>query len=188
MPLITENAVAIRVSQADGKADILEEIIAEAQALADGYCKRVLESASYTEYHDIGHDQAALSLRQYPVTGTLLLYTGTNGNPTLLQTSGVDYLLDTDAGIINCLTGAWPEGPRNVRATYTAGYTAATCPAGLKAALYDLCAFRLEFTGSAGASGESADGYQVTYEDTIAGVPLSIAKLLDPFARRVVLG
>jgi len=187
MALLTvENCMARVPQAATASLGIMEDVIAEAQGLADGACGRVLESANYTEYHDIGSGQTLVALRQSPVTGTPAVYTDANTTIPTTLTDCTSYTLDTDAGIL-ASTGAFPSGPRNLLVTYTAGYTAATCPAGLRRVLYQIVGWILESAGNSGAASEGQDGYNVTYEELRDGLPLSLWAALQPW-RKVVVG
>lgn len=183
MALLTVQKCIERVPQAATAApSIMADVIAEAQDLAGGACGRVLESAAYTEYHDIGVGQAAVVLRQAPVTGTpVVLASG------VTLTVDVGYALDTGSGILSAASGVFPAGGRNLVVTYTAGYTAATCPAGLRRVLYQIVGWILESAGNAGAASEGQDGYNVTYETLRDGLPESLWAALQPW-RMVVLG
>ncbi len=46
----------------------------------------------------------------------------------------------------------WPAGRNNIKVVFTAGYTAETCPADLKACLYQMLAPGLGRRGSGGCS------------------------------------
>lgn len=161
-----------RVPQATDDSNLMDAI-EEAEGLASGVCKRNLGSASYTESYDIGFGQAAFALRQYPVTGTPVVQAG--GVP-------VAYTIDSATGIVS---GTFPTG--SVSVTYTAGYTEATCPAGLRRVLYQLVGWILESAGNAGVTSEGQDGYTVQYDPLEDGVPGNLARALNPY-RKVVIG
>ena len=182
MALVSVDTIMGRVPQAANvDSEVLEDAIAEAQGLADGACKRALESAAYTEYHDIGWGQSVVALRNSPVTGTT---TVTAGGVALAADTG--YLLDTANGILSSLVGL-PAGPRKLAVAYTAGYTEATCPAGLRRVLLQIVGWVLESSGNSGASSEGQDGYSVTYQDLRDGLPEGLWQLLQPW-RQVVIG
>lgn len=187
MALITVGDCLQRVPQAAGNEDILVDLIEEAEALAGNVCKRKLASASYTDYYDIGVGQAVVALRQAPTTETLVVQTGANSAAPSTLSADTDYTLDTDAGIISSLSGAFPTGSRNLKVTYTAGYTAAACPAGLRRVLYQLVGWLLESAGNAGVSSEGQDGYTAQYDPLEDGVPGNLARALNPW-RKVVVG
>lgn len=188
MALLTTDTAVSRVPQA-ASADfgILADVIEDAQGLADGACKHALESADYTEYHDIGWGQVVVALRQSPVTGTPVVQTDANTTAPTTLTADTDYTLDTASGILSSLAGDFPAGPRNLKVTYTAGYTEATLPAGLRRVLLQIVGWILESAGNAGAQSEGQDGYSVTYEALRDGLPESLWNSLQPW-RTVVLG
>lgn len=186
MALITTVNCITRVPQAAANVDILDEIIEEAEGIAGGYCHRTLASTSYTEYHNPSYGQTEVCLRNYPVTGTTTVYTAANTTSPTTLTADTDYTIDTDRGIISLLGGTYPDGPRNLKVTYTAGYSTATLPANLRRALYQLVGWLLETAGTVGAQTESMDGYSVTPEKIINGVPESIAAMLDEYRKVVV--
>ena len=188
MALLTVATVISRVPQASS-ADptILSDVISEAQSLADGACGRTLETTAYTEYHDIGSEQETVCLRQSPITGTPVVYSDANTTAPTTLVADTDYVLDTTAGILTTLGDSFPSGPRNLKVTYTAGYTSVTLPAGLRRVLLQVVGWILESAGNSGATSEAQDGYNVNYETIRAGLPDSLWNALQPW-RKVVLG
>jgi hypothetical protein len=186
MALITAGDCRDFVPQAAGHEATLATRIAQAEARADNYCKRRLNSATYTEIRDIGDCQSVVLLRNYPVVGAVVIQEDYNTTTPTTLVLATDYVIDSDIGQIDKLGAYFPGGQRNLAITYTAGYTSTTCPAGLKAALYELVGWLIEMAGNRNATQESADGYSVTYEKLIDGIPESLASDFDPYRRRVL--
>lgn len=93
--------------------DYLEFIVTGVDQIIKTYCKRELESASYTEYYS-GDDTPHLLLRQLPVTAISNLYLDLNGyfgdSPSAFPatselTEGTHFVLKRDRGGVNCNSG-----------------------------------------------------------------------------------
>lgn len=183
MSLLTVANVQDWVPQAAGEEGLIEDAIAMAEGLADAYCDRDLASAAHTETYDIGDGQGVVALRNYPIdtTATFTVKTAADtSSPTTLTTS--DYERDADHGLLLAADGGtFPAGARSLEVTYTAGYTSATLPAGLRRALLQLVAWVLESRGNVGTRQESVDGHQWTSENMDGAVPASIGQALHPW-------
>lgn len=182
MSLLTVAQVQDWVPQATGEEGLLSDAIEMAEGLADEYCDRPLLAIARTEYHTVEERQSSVQLRAYPVDTTAaftVLEDAESDTPTTLDSS--DYILDNTAGILYRDSGYWLPGPRNLKVTYTAGYTSATLPAGLRRALLQLVAWVLESRGNVGTRQESVDGHQWTSEDMDGAVPASIGAALRPW-------
>lgn len=183
MNLLTTAQVQAWVPQASGEEGLLADAIEMAEALADAYCDRGLTASARTETYDIGDGQGVVALRNYPIdtTATFTVKTAADtSSPTTLTTS--DYERDADHGLLLAADGGtFPAGARSLEVTYTAGYTTATLPPGLRRALLQLVAWVLESRGNVGTRQESVDGHQWTNEPMDGAVPESIGKMLHPW-------
>jgi len=183
MSLLTVVQVQDWVPQAAGEESLIADAIEMAEALADAYCDRGLAAGARTETYDIGDGQGVVALRNYPIdtTATFTVKTGADTDtPTTLTSS--DYELDATHGLLLAADGGtFPVGQRSLEVTYTAGYTSATLPAGLRRALLQLVAWVLESRGNVGTRQESVDGHQWTNEDMDGAVPASIGQALHPW-------
>lgn len=183
MSLLTFAQVQDWVPQAYGAENLQQDAIEMAEALADEYCGRTLASTAHTETHDIGDGQGIVALRNYPIDTTAAFTVKTaadTSSPTTLTTS--DYERDADHGLLLAADGGtFPAGARSLEVTYTAGYTSATLPAGLRRVLLQLVAWVLETRGNVGTKQESVDGHQWTSEDMDGAVPASIGQALQPW-------
>ena len=187
MALLTANTVIDRVPQAATvDLSIVNEVIAEAQEAADAYCDRALESTAHDDYYDVTYGQRSICLRHFPVVGTIKLYSAANTQLPYLMTEGMEYVVEARNGIVSLLASVLVAGPRNARAVYTAGYTSATLPAGLRVGLYQIVAWLLESAGRAGETQEAQDGYSVTYGRVVNGLPEMIGAKLDPYCREAL--
>lgn len=84
---------------------------------------RVLESAEYVEKCD-GHGRDWIILNQRPVTEIeqVKIDADRNFGDGITAEDTDDYEFDGDTGMLYRKAGCWPEGRRNIRVTYTAGY------------------------------------------------------------------
>jgi hypothetical protein len=153
-----------------------------AQGLADEYCLCALESGARDQYFDIGSEQAQIVVTHVPITAiTQIDEDAQADSPDTLTTD--DYIRDDTAGIITRDGGSWTAGTRAVRIQYTAGYTIATLPNGLKRALLQMVAWIFESQGNVGVRQETVDGYATAYEAMDGVVPESIGQMLRPWKR-----
>lgn len=129
MALISRALVKVHlgISAGDTSQDeLLDQLIAQADAIIKGELQRDIEQATYTEFH-AGTGDRELILRNYPVQSITSLYcdpgayygeaSGAFAASTLLV-AGTDYALLRDAnstgtiqsktGIVMRLNGAWP--------------------------------------------------------------------------------
>lgn len=186
MSILTWTDVDLWVPQARGRDEIWNAAIAQAEGLADAYCQRSLESGARDEYYDIGIGQTQLVLRNAPVTAISAISEDAQGTtPTTLLTA--DYVRDDSAGILTRVGAGWSSGVGAVRVQYTAGYTSATAPVGLKRALTQLVAWVIEMAGNVGVRYEGGDGLNVGYEEMDGPVPVSVGSMLKAY-RRTVFG
>jgi len=120
-----------------------------------------LESEERTEYYD-GDGTSSLILRHLPITSIKAIYDDLDrvyGSDTLIDSG--DYTFYTAEGIVKLDVGCFMRGIRNVKITYTAGYTEATIPEDFKLALAQfVMADYLEVKGGVNAF----EGETLTYK------------------------
>lgn len=109
--------------------DLLEQLLTEATARVDALTNQTWWAESVTEYYD-GLDSAMLTLRRYPVSAVTSIHVSTDlprvYDSTTLLTADEEYLVDTQAGIVERPSGVWPKGANAVKVVYTAGEDAPT--------------------------------------------------------------
>lgn len=118
---------AIDIAVADGKR--FEVLIKAVEAFMKAETGRKFKETTYTaEIYDVIPEQEALFLSDHPVSVFTKLEWVTDrdnlGVVTLETITKDDYVVDLDGGILMSLSGAFPDGPQALRATYTAGYNA----------------------------------------------------------------
>lgn len=103
--------------------DTLETMLGQATATIDAGCGRSFWQELRTEYPRGGG--VMLRLRHYPIASIASVHVSP-GIPraydagTLLA-DGTDYVVDWEAGLLERIGGAWPDGTAAVRVSYTAG-------------------------------------------------------------------
>ena len=159
MALTTRALVQSYINNSDsGLNTILDTLIAAVEARILAHLGRLrIETGTVTnEYHDGDGRSECLLLREWPATAitTVSWWDGT----TATALDATDYALDSSAqdsaGILIYTPGGyapspWRVGRRNIRITYTAGYT--TVPDDLELAATIQVAWDLKRTGHAGA-------------------------------------
>jgi len=101
--------------------DLLDLLIPAASEAIENFCGRRFNEEAYTEYYD-GGGYSRLVLTHRPVESVAGIWDDVNRNFTddhLLDAD--DYVLDSDRGLIQLLSGSFTDGVRNVKVTYTAG-------------------------------------------------------------------
>ena len=164
MAIITKAIVKsfLRIPTAEtGDDSLIDEMIGDLEAFAKTVCNRVFESAEVTQYYD-GDGTKNLLVNYYPITAVSALYDDTDrvyGADTAIDSG--DYIIKEDEGKIVLDEGLiFAEGVKNIKITYTGGYSAGTMPADLKHAIKLLvCAKYLEGQGEINAI--KGDGYAV---------------------------
>jgi len=184
MALLKREAVVLWVPQATGNSALIDDAIRYANRAAGRYCGRPdgFESASHDEYFSCRTGQRAIILHHAPVTSiTLVQEWAQEGSATTLAST--DYILDGDAGLLYRDGSAWTPGHEQVRVTYVGGYTEDTLEdeEGLRMALLQLVAYRIGFRGNVGNVSASTDGESATREETVNGIPRSVASALAPY-------
>lgn len=109
----------------------LAAILVQAQAAIEGWCRRVFEQTTYTDFVLDGPGENALILPQYPCSAfSDLRYDPDRAFGSDKVVDPTTYVLDGPSGIVRRISNSrWPHGPRLLRATFTAGY--ASIPAEL---------------------------------------------------------
>jgi len=126
-PVTSANALGYssRVTLSVFEQHYFEELIDRAQSLIEGYCGREFEEAAHSELYD-GNGREVLTLRNYPVSSVSAVYLVCDDEESEIT----DYEVDEADGVLTRDEG-WPQGYRNIKVEYTAGYS--TVPAELKA-------------------------------------------------------
>lgn len=98
----------------------IDTLIPAASEAIENACGRRFAETAYTEYRDGGHDR--LVLKRRPATSVSGIWDDPDrvfGDATKLDSD--DIVLDTDRGIVILRQGAFQNGVRNVKVSYTAG-------------------------------------------------------------------
>lgn len=159
-------------------ADVdVERLIESASRVANTYAQRHLAATDYTERRS-GDGGVELLLRQYPVQSITSIHVDGDrefGDDTELT----DYEYDEDSGIVYYYDG-WPEGVRNIKIVYRAGYEVATMPQDLVSATIEVIAWmqRRITGGQVGTSSHSYGDESITYELT---PPTSAQRIFEAY-------
>jgi hypothetical protein len=98
----------------------LSQIILGVSTAFEEFCGRTFADTTYTdEVHDGSGFRDAIVLNQRPITTTTTMI-------VKLDDDAVDATLygnDADEGIVYLANGVWSQGRRNLKVTYSAGYT-----------------------------------------------------------------
>lgn len=166
-----------------GHDDTLDMLIDAASEAIESYCRRSFGVTAHVEYHDGGHDR--IVLRHRPVTALTGLWDDLAREfSDSSEITSDDYVLDSDLGILHLDAGTFAEGIRNVKVSYSAGYS--TIPDDLSQACILLAAAWFN-QGRAGGDGLRAQ--------TLAGVahqfgqqplPESVRQLLSSYRDHAV--
>ena len=129
---------------ADSQEDaLLAARAAELQGRFEDHCGRLFDRATVSaEEHNGG--ARAIYLRRFPVESVALVESREGETFTLDE----DFFLYHDRGVLVVYSGLWPDGFRNLRASYTGGYVAAgTTPSAGQSAMPEGLrrAFRMQF-------------------------------------------
>jgi hypothetical protein len=175
----------IGIDQAESAHDEkLERMINAASWFCNNYTHRKLKSRALTEYYN-GDGTNTLLTNEYPITVLTSVYDDlarAYGADTLIDSGDLVIVPDDLAYSIVYDGGAFLPGLRNLKVTYTAGYT--TVPWDLQEAALELCAFywdNFENKLFGKMSVTLADG-SVHMETT--KIPASVLRILDLYKRK----
>lgn len=134
--------------------DFLDLVVAGVDTLIESLSGRRFESETYTEQVVDGTGRQRLYLPNRPLTAVSEVRVSGEGvagvnNSSDFDSSTIwnvndDYVIDSltqderNQSLLVAVYGVWPLGIKNVRVTYTAGYT--TVPADIKLAAYQIAA------------------------------------------------
>lgn len=104
--------------------DVIDALISAASEAVENFCGRKFDVTAYTEYHH-GGGASSVVLQRRPVTEVSGLWDDLArdfDDESLVDSD--DYVLDSESGIIHLLWGAaFSDGVRNVKVSYSAGYS-----------------------------------------------------------------
>lgn len=160
---------------------ILNLLIPAASRAIEKACDRTFNEATYADDRYSGNWQRTLQLRNYPV----ITFTGIWDDSARVFASSslidsVNYSVDNETGQVELDGLIFSKGVRNIKVSYTAGYT--TIPADLELIAIKLVSFLYNKRFSDGASSESIGEGSVTYE---ASIPKDIQDSLVPWVKQV---
>jgi hypothetical protein len=175
-------------------ADSLDWLINAASSFIESFCKRVFTNSGALTTETIyinGTGRDILLLPNFPVAndGTIRVYTFDTVTQTVLDTltEHTDYEVDFTAGAL--ITGQWSNGFKNIKVTYSHGYTTATMPWDLKNACLSLVNYLYSNKDKVGMNSERIGGYSYTKETAgqvlFAGLPIpgDIILMLNAYRR-----
>lgn len=159
---------------------LIDRLIDSVTDFVETVCDRRFLKTTYTQEiydgrNDSGSSKTTLRLKNFPVdsnaTFTLEYKTGTNTWTAFVST---DFVVDYDSGIVHMVDGSFPNGFRNIRATYDAGYgidftTPAnhTLPYDITEAVEELVIRKFKKRENYGRSSQSAGNDQISWLDSI---------------------
>lgn len=170
--------------------DILNELIIEAEALVEAYCKRTFSVNQYTENHTIMHK---IFPHNYPIISvdTIERYdinlTSTDQYTPAFTT---DYkvignyieLLDPVFLDITEKLQYFNKEKSSVKITYTAGYDESSIPGDLQVAGTLVVVYLFNRLGTEGMSNEKVGDYQAQYTE----LPELVCKMLNKYRKVTV--
>lgn len=111
--------------------DLIDTILTQASDAIEAYCWRTFASADYVEQYN-GKGQKTLCLQHYPIVSITDIRE--DAARTFNSTSVIpstDYAFDANSGIVYFDGWRLGRGVKNVKVTYTAGYSATPTPVAL---------------------------------------------------------
>jgi hypothetical protein len=166
---------------------LLRDFINEASALCESYCGRKFRELIYTEIRN-GSKTPEMILRQWPVTAVTSVHIDSNHLfPVETLIDPADYMISKDINdegiIVELFSQVYPQGRKNVKIIYTAGYALfADVPGDLQLACKRVAAYyykqqqQEDFTET-----EKTKDQETT--KLIDGIPLAAALLLNKYTR-----
>ena len=163
--------------------DVIAALITPASEAIENFCRREFDETSHTEYFD-GLDKDRIVLSHRPVTAVSGLWDDPSrdfDDASLVDTD--EYVIDEERGIIRLLAGAFSDGVRNVKVTYTGGY--ATIPKDVAQACVMLVAAWLHRgrEGADGLTARNAGGTAQQFESQ--SLPAAVRQVLLPYREPV---
>lgn len=164
----------------DSDQTVVEYLINAVTEEAERVSGRSLKARTVTKDMD-GTGRENLMLPVYPINSVTSLYVDdlrVFGASTELDEDD-DFLVYTDEGMLAHLGSGWPEGRKNVRVTWSGGYS--TVPERLQNAVIECVSWNLKRFRGAGIgvrSTSSPDGVNTSMEITI---PLSALRVFESY-------
>lgn len=158
----------------NGSADdaVLDRLVTSISAYVEAYLNRKIASATYTDVLD-GTGTNGLMLPRYPVTAVSSVSIGGVLVSAAADDASMGYVW-SDIGL-DYRGGVFTSGRRNVRVTYTAGYS--VTPPEIEQAVLELAALRYRERDRIGHSSKSIGGETVAY--VTKALPDSVRLILD---------
>lgn len=161
----------------------IELLVASVFATAEQYCDRKFSSDTFTEYFDASGSPAAVWVANPPMTALASVTDDAQWSARSINTSANVLWLDDykQRGEVKLhkAESAFTGGEAGVKVVYTGGWTAATFPADLKAALMDEVLYRLN-ERTVGVGNQAADGASVNYSER-NGFAAQVCDVLDRY-------
>lgn len=185
---VAEFCDAAQIDQAVASNVLLGIVVGAAQERIEAYCNRTFETATFTEYHDIGDATTRhIYVQNPPITSvTSLQYDAQSDDPETVDSS--DYITDTSSGKITLYNDegyfgrGGGGGEQSIKVVYVGGYAAADMPDVVKLATILLAQHYWNVPEAIGRTSESVDGISQNFE-TYSDIPVGIRSLLAPYRR-----
>lgn len=160
---------------------LLTSLLESADALVKSYTGRDFEEQTYTHLFNWKGELEFL-LKQYPVSVlTSFQYnTGSFSTPSWTDFDQDSYKPDPETGIVWSMFNI-PKWIQNIRAVYTAWYTAEDMPGDIKNAVIKLTATYYNWSKSDGIKSESVDWASLVYDKTMDWIPSDILLVLNRY-------
>jgi len=152
----------------------IQLLIDGAESYVESYCNIKLSSASYTDERVDADGGPDLYPKNLPITAVASVKDAWDDDT--VEDSDEYYFTDTRI-VQDLRDGTWEEGELRWKVSYTAGYTSATAPKGLKNAIIGLAL--LAYNNPEGAKSKSAQGASVSFDRLADG---NINAQLDEFS------
>jgi hypothetical protein len=149
-------------------------------------CCRIFREATFTNEYISGHGSSSIWLKNYPISSITSLTYYDRYSAADIQTlvEDRDFYLDPDTGRLECASGCWSRGMRNIRCTYVGGY--ATIPEDLKVLCEQLISYRINKKSVQGIDSQGIGKYNVMYVNSTYGeLPPEIKAGIQRFTRVV---
>lgn len=169
----------------------IERLINVASQSIENVTRRVLVTATHTEYHD-GRRTNLIQPREWPITGgastngkpQVFLDDGTGDFPSTTELEDSAYWVHEMQTQIIRQSANWPLGRRNIKLIYDSGYgVAGTMPSDIEDACLQYVAYmyRLNNDRRLGVDTKTKLGETVRYTQ---GLPKFILLLIEPYVRQ----
>jgi len=161
---LTKVKTYLGISDSDSDT-LLGTLIDAASKAIKNYCHDNFDSTEYTEYHD-GPRTEDLVLKHRPIISITDIWDDPDRDyedGDKLDADDDDYVSYADEGIIRAEAHTWNEGNKNIKITYTAGYTSIPADVDLSCQIQVAYWYNRADKGADAADSERLGDYAITY-------------------------